>query len=106
MLVTGGASGIGKVTAQRWATKGARVALADLIEPELIQVVEAICAGRRMNVLTTRNVLHRGDRQIQPRGGSRKSLRTLQAQNQRSLRSFVGSDIHRAFRDGKLHVRT
>jgi NAD(P)-dependent dehydrogenase (short-subunit alcohol dehydrogenase family) len=44
-LVTGAASGIGKTTAQRLADEGARVALADVNEPELAKVTEAICAG-------------------------------------------------------------
>ena len=45
VLVTGGASGIGKATAQRLAAEGTRVALADLNEPESAQVADAICAG-------------------------------------------------------------
>lgn len=44
-LVTGAASGIGKASAQRLAEEGARVALADVNEPELAKVVDAICAG-------------------------------------------------------------
>ena len=44
-LVTGAASGIGKATVQRLAEAGARVALADLNEPESAQVADAICAG-------------------------------------------------------------
>ena len=43
-LVTGAASGIGRATAQRLAAEGARVALADLNEPEAARVAEAICA--------------------------------------------------------------
>jgi len=41
-LVTGAASGIGKATAQRLALEGARVALADLNEPEAASVADAI----------------------------------------------------------------
>ena len=44
-LVTGAASGIGKAAAKRLAAEGARVALADVNEPELAKVAEAICAG-------------------------------------------------------------
>jgi 3-hydroxybutyrate dehydrogenase len=44
-LVTGAASGIGKATAQRLADEGARVALADVNEPVLGKVADAICAG-------------------------------------------------------------
>jgi len=44
-LVTGAASGIGKATAQRLATEGARVALADLNEPEVARVAHAIRAA-------------------------------------------------------------
>lgn len=44
-LVTGGASGIGKATAQRLAAGGAQVALADLNEREAAQVAQGICAG-------------------------------------------------------------
>jgi NAD(P)-dependent dehydrogenase (short-subunit alcohol dehydrogenase family) len=44
-LVTGAASGIGKATAHRLAAEGAKVALADVNEPELAKVADAICAG-------------------------------------------------------------
>ncbi len=44
-LVTGAASGIGKATAQRLAAEGARVALADLNEPDAARVAEVICAA-------------------------------------------------------------
>jgi 3(or 17)beta-hydroxysteroid dehydrogenase len=44
-LVTGAASGIGKTTARRLADEGARVALADVNEPELAKVADAICAA-------------------------------------------------------------
>ena len=44
-FVTGAASGIGKATAKRLAEAGATVALADLNEPELAEVADAICAG-------------------------------------------------------------
>jgi 3(or 17)beta-hydroxysteroid dehydrogenase len=44
-LVTGAASGIGKATAQRLAAEGAKVALADLNEPESARVAEAIRLG-------------------------------------------------------------
>ena len=44
-LVTGAASGIGKATAQRLTDEGARVALADVNDPELAKVADAICAG-------------------------------------------------------------
>jgi len=47
-LVTGGASGIGKATAQRLCAEGAQTALADLNEPEAEGVAKAICeAGGR-----------------------------------------------------------
>ncbi len=41
-LITGAASGIGQATAQRLAAEGARVALADLHEPEVKRVAETI----------------------------------------------------------------
>jgi 3(or 17)beta-hydroxysteroid dehydrogenase len=41
-LVTGAASGIGKATARRLAAEGARVALADLNEPDAARVADAI----------------------------------------------------------------
>ena len=44
-LVTGAASGIGKAAAQRLADEGAKVALADVNEPGLAKVAEAICTG-------------------------------------------------------------
>src|SRR5690242_9030533 len=43
-VVTGAASGIGRASAQRLAKEGARVALADLNEPEAARVVDGICA--------------------------------------------------------------
>src|SRR5215813_1221379 len=42
-LVTGAASGIGRATARRLADEGARVALADVNEPELAKVASLIC---------------------------------------------------------------
>lgn len=44
-LVTGAASGIGKAIAQRLAAEGVKVALADLNEPEVSRVTDAICAA-------------------------------------------------------------
>jgi 3(or 17)beta-hydroxysteroid dehydrogenase len=44
-LVTGAASGIGKAAAHRLADEGARVALADLNQPELARVADDICSG-------------------------------------------------------------
>jgi 3(or 17)beta-hydroxysteroid dehydrogenase len=44
-LVTGAASGIGKATVQRLAAEGAKVGLADVNEPELAKVADAIRAG-------------------------------------------------------------
>jgi 3(or 17)beta-hydroxysteroid dehydrogenase len=44
-LVTGAASGIGNTTAQRLAHEGAQVALADVNEPEMAKIADAICAG-------------------------------------------------------------
>ena len=44
-FVTGAASGIGKATAQRLAAEGARVALADLNQPELARVADSICTS-------------------------------------------------------------
>ena len=44
-LVTGAASGIGKAAAQRLADEGAKVALADVNEPELAKIADVICAG-------------------------------------------------------------
>jgi NAD(P)-dependent dehydrogenase (short-subunit alcohol dehydrogenase family) len=44
-LVTGAASGIGRATAQRLAAEGAKVALADLNEPEAARVVDEITKG-------------------------------------------------------------
>jgi len=43
-IVTGAASGIGKATAQRLGDEGAKVALADVNEPESTQVTDAIRA--------------------------------------------------------------
>jgi NAD(P)-dependent dehydrogenase (short-subunit alcohol dehydrogenase family) len=44
-LVTGGASGIGKASAERLTAEGARVVLADLNKPELAKVAEAMRAA-------------------------------------------------------------
>jgi 3(or 17)beta-hydroxysteroid dehydrogenase len=43
-LVTGAASGIGRATAQRLAAEGARVALADINESDLVKVADSINA--------------------------------------------------------------
>ncbi|AOY97395.1 hypothetical protein BKK79_36170 (plasmid) [Cupriavidus sp. USMAA2-4] len=50
VFVTGAASGIGEVTARMFATEGARVVLADLLEEEGVAVTQAIneTAGTRL----------------------------------------------------------
>ena len=60
-LVTGTASGIGKATAQRLAAEGARVALADLNQPELARVTNAICAAGGQAIAIRLDVTSEGD---------------------------------------------
>ncbi len=44
-IVTGGASGMGAATAQLFASEGAKVVVADLLESEGVEVVSEICAA-------------------------------------------------------------
>lgn len=60
-LVTGAASGIGKATAKRLAEEGARVALADVNEPELAKVADAICAGGGQAIALRLDVISEAD---------------------------------------------
>lgn len=63
-LVTGAASGIGKATAQRLAAEGARVALADVNEPDLAKVAEAICAAGNQAITLRLDVTSEADWQV------------------------------------------
>lgn len=64
-LVTGAASGIGKATAQRLAEEGARVALADVNEPELAKITDAICAGGGKGMAVRLDVTSEADWQVE-----------------------------------------
>lgn len=60
-LVTGAASGIGKITARRLADEGAQVALADVNETEMAKVADAICVGGGKAIAIRLNVTSEAD---------------------------------------------